>query len=121
MLVVCVAVDRPKIIFPVPAVPPIVITPVVCVVWKLDADPADPVKFKPPVKFRPTMVGPVDKTTDPVPVALVKSVNPDSQSAAVVSVVPIQVHITVVPGMTVITKLPPELFTVNEPVELLQM
>jgi len=65
--------------------------------------------------------GPVARTTAPLPVAVLKSVYPASQSAAVVSVVPIQVHIAVVPERTDITKFPPELFTVTVPVELLQI
>jgi hypothetical protein len=67
------------------------------------------------------IVGDVPRTTSPVPVAVLKSVYPASQSAAVVRDVPMQVAITVVPGMTVITRFPPDEFTVRFPVELLTM
>lgn len=80
-----------------------------------------PVKVKLPVTLIPTKLGPLFKTTEPVPVTVLKSVYPASQSAAVVSVVPIQVHITVTPAITDITKFPPELFTVTVPIELLQI
>ena len=66
-----------------------------------------------------TSVGLVDKTTAPVPVAVLKSVRPASQLAAVVPVMRIQVHIVVVPGKTVMTKFPPEELTVRLPVLLL--
>jgi hypothetical protein len=68
-----------------------------------------------------TSVGELERTTLPVPVAVLKSVKPDSQSAAVVNEVPMQVHMAVVPGSTVTTKLPPDEFTVRLPVELLTM
>ena len=68
-----------------------------------------------------TSVGEFDNTTLPVPVEVLKSVKPASQSAAVVNVVPIQVHITVMPEGTEITKFPPDELTVNVPVLLLQM
>jgi len=63
----------------------------------------------------------LDKTTLPVPVAVLNSVYPASQSAAVVNVVPIHVHATVTPEIADITKFPPELFTVTVPDELLQI
>jgi hypothetical protein len=68
-----------------------------------------------------TRVGLFDRTTEPVPVAVLKSVRPDSQLAAVVPETRIQVHITVVPGNTVMTKLPPDELTVTLPVLLLTM
>jgi hypothetical protein len=68
-----------------------------------------------------TKVGLFDRTTEPVPVAVLKSVRPDSQLAAVVPVIRIQVHIAVVPGNTVMTKLPPDELTVTLPVLLLTM
>ena len=66
-------------------------------------------------------MGLVFKTTAPVPVTVLKSVKPASQSAAVVNVVPIQVHITVMPAGTEITKFPPDELIVKVPVLLLQM
>lgn len=66
-----------------------------------------------------TKVGDVAKTTAPVPVAVLKSVRPASQLAAVVPVMRIQVHIVVVPGKTVMTKFPPDELTVRLPVLLL--
>ena len=64
-----------------------------------------------------TRVGLVAITTLPVPVAAPQASYSASQSAAVVSVVPIQVKFTVVPGVTVANKLPPEEFTVILPVD----
>ena len=58
--------------------------------------------------FGVVKVGDVANTTSPVPVYVEKSVIPDSQSAAVVNEVPIQVHIAVVPGITVITAFNPD-------------
>ena len=68
-----------------------------------------------------TSVGEVANTTAPVPVYVLKSVKPASQSAAVVSVVPIHVTITVIPAGTVITKAAPDELIVNVPVLLLQI
>jgi hypothetical protein len=56
-----------------------------------------------------------------VPVTEPKSVKPNSQSAAVVRAVPMQVTIAVMPAMTVQTKFPPDELTVRFPVELLTM
>ena len=67
------------------------------------------------------IVGDVANTAPPVPVTEPKSVKPNSQSAAVVNVVPIQVTIAVVCGITVQTRFPPEELTVRFPVELLTM
>jgi hypothetical protein len=68
-----------------------------------------------------TNVGEVAITLAPVPVNVLKSVYPNSQSAAVVNAVPIQVHMAVVPGITVITKFAPDELTVTLPVLLLTM
>ena len=68
-----------------------------------------------------TNVGEVANTTAPVPVTVLKSVKPASQSAAVVSVVPIQVHITVMPAGTEITNAAPDELIVKVPVLLLQI
>jgi len=72
-------------------------------------------------RFGVTRVGLFDSTTEPVPVAVLKSVRPASQLAAVVPVIRIHVHIAVVPGNTVMTKLPPDELTVTLPVLLLTM
>ena len=66
-----------------------------------------------------TSVGEVASTTAPVPVTVEKSVSPASQLAAVVPVIRIQVTIAVIPGSTVITRLPPDELTVKLPVLLL--
>ena len=66
-------------------------------------------------------VGLLDKTADPVPVTALKFVKPASQSSLFVDAMPIHTHIAVVPGKTVITKLPPEELTVRLPVLLLAM
>jgi hypothetical protein len=65
-----------------------------------------------------TRVGLVDITTEPVPVIVANALYSGSQSTAVVSVVPIHVQSTVVPGITVATKLPPEELTVKFPVDV---
>ena len=64
-----------------------------------------------------TKVGLVAKTTAPVPVTVANSLYSGSQSAAVVRVVPIHIHWTVTPGITVMTRFPPDELTVKLPVE----
>jgi len=71
------------------------------------------------VKVGVVRVGDVANTTDPVPVAVEKSVRPASQDAAVVPDARMHVAIAVVPGNTVIRRFPPELLIVRFPVELL--
>jgi hypothetical protein len=65
------------------------------------------------------IVGDVPSTTLPVPVRVEKSVNPASQSAAVVRVVPIQVQNVVTPAGRETIALDPLLCTLTTPVELL--
>ena len=67
----------------------------------------------------PVKVGLFDITTEPVPVFVLNSAKPASQSAAVVSVMPMQVHVTAVPKGTVITEKPPDERTDTLPVALL--
>lgn len=115
-MVIWLTVDCPNVIAPVPAVPPIIKVPEVTAVPKVELLVDEPLKLIPPV-----IVGEVDNTTPPEPVSVLKSVNPNSQSAAVVSVVPIHTTFAVRPARIVITKLPPDELTVKESEELLQI
>ena len=114
MFRICVAVDCPIKMLPVCVAPPMVVAPVVALVPSNVADVVVPTKLIVPLAVIlatpsvPLIDGLALNTTLPEPVAVLKSVRPDSQSAAVVSVVPIQVHIAVVPARTVITAFKPD-------------
>ena len=66
----------------------------------------------------PVNAGLTANTFAPEPVLDWKSVKPKSQLAAVVPDVKIQITCSVVPGITVLIKLPPDEFTVKVPEEL---
>ena len=102
-------------IIPVPAVPPILIVPVVI------AEPNTAFAFVVPVKFNaPVIVGPMLVTAEPpVPVTVVKPLNSALHDAAPVPEVNTQVTMPVMPGVRLKRTAPPDEKTPTLLLELL--